>query len=34
VSGGLVPEDQEACLAGMRKLGFKTEFANPLAQKK
>ncbi|MDH7499143.1 MAG: heme-binding protein [candidate division NC10 bacterium] len=31
VSGGLVEEDQEACLAGMRKLGFRTEFINPLA---
>jgi uncharacterized protein GlcG (DUF336 family) len=34
VSGGLVEEDQEACLAGMRKLGFKTEFVNPLAPPK
>jgi len=34
VSGGLVEEDQEACLAGMRKLGFKTEFVNPLAPQK
>lgn len=33
VSGGLVDEDIEACLAGMRKLGFKIEFANPLAPK-
>lgn len=30
-SGGTIEEDCEACFAGMRKLGFKTEFANPLA---
>ena len=30
-SGGTVEEDRECCLVGMRKLGFKTEFANPLA---
>jgi uncharacterized protein GlcG (DUF336 family) len=29
-SGGLVEEDGEACLGGMRKLGFRTEFVNPL----
>ena len=34
VSGGLVEEDRDGCFAGMRKLGFKTEFANPLAAKK
>lgn len=33
-SGGTIEEDCEACLAGMRKLGFRTEFANPLAAKK
>lgn len=31
VSGGSIEEDCEACLVGLRKLGFKTEFANPLA---
>jgi uncharacterized protein GlcG (DUF336 family) len=31
VSGGTIEEDTEACLVGMHKLGFKTEFANPLA---
>lgn len=30
-SGGTVEEDRECCLVGMRKLGFKTEFVNPLA---
>lgn len=30
-SGGSIEEDCEACLAGMRKLSFKTEFVNPLA---
>lgn len=30
-SGGSIEEDCEACLAGMKKLGFRTEFANPLA---
>ena len=30
-SGGSIEEDCEACLAGMRKLGFTTEFVNPLA---
>jgi uncharacterized protein GlcG (DUF336 family) len=34
VSGGLVEEDREGCFAGMSKLGFKTEFANPLAPSK
>jgi len=34
VSGGLVEEDRQGCFAGMRKLGFKTEFADPLAAKK
>ena len=34
VSGGLVEEDRDACLAGMKKLGFKTDFVNPLAAKK
>ena len=34
VSGGLVEEDREGCFAGMSKLGFKTEFANPLAPRK
>jgi uncharacterized protein GlcG (DUF336 family) len=34
VSGGLVEEDREGCFAGMSKLGFKTEFANPLAPTK
>lgn len=29
-SGGSVEEDREACLVGMRKLGFRTEFVNPL----
>lgn len=33
-SGGSIEEDCEACLVGMRKLGFKTEFANPLAAAK
>ena len=33
-SGGTIEEDCEACLVGMRKLGFRTEFANPLAAKK
>ena len=33
-SGGTIEEDCEACLVGMRRLGFKTEFANPLAAKK
>ena len=33
-SGGTIEEDCEACLVGMRKLGFKTEFANPLAAPK
>lgn len=33
-SGGTIEEDCEACLAGMRKLGFKTEFVNPLAAPK
>ena len=32
-SGGTIEEDCEACLIGMRKLGFKTEFVNPLAAK-
>ncbi|MEX2482488.1 MAG: heme-binding protein [Gammaproteobacteria bacterium] len=31
-SGGSIEEDCECCLVGMRKLGFKTEFANPLAK--
>ena len=31
-SGGSIEEDCEACLAGMKTLGFRTEFANPLAQ--
>ncbi|NQV20774.1 MAG: heme-binding protein [Rhodospirillales bacterium] len=31
VSGGSVDEDCEGCLVGMRKLGFPTEFENPLA---
>ena len=30
-SGGSIEEDCEACLAGMRKLGFRTEFVNPFA---
>jgi uncharacterized protein GlcG (DUF336 family) len=34
VSGGLVEEDGDACLTGMKKLGFKTDFVNPLAPKK
>jgi uncharacterized protein GlcG (DUF336 family) len=34
VSGGSIEEDCEACLVGMRKLGFKTDFANPLAAAK
>ena len=34
VSGGSIEEDCEACLVGMRKLGFKTDFANPLAAPK
>lgn len=34
VSGGLVEEDREGCFAGMSKLGFKTEFPNPLAPRK
>ncbi len=34
VSGGLVEEDGDACLVGMKKLGFKTDFVNPLAPKK
>ena len=29
VSGGTVEEDKECCLAGMRKVGFKTEFEDP-----
>ena len=33
-SGGTIEEDCECCLVGMRKLGFKTEFVNPLAAKK
>ena len=33
-SGGSIEEDCECCLVGMRKLGFKTEFANPLAASK
>jgi len=33
-SGGSIEEDCESCFAGMRKLGFKTDFANPLAAKK
>ena len=28
-SGGSIEEDCECCLVGMRKLGFKTEFADP-----
>jgi uncharacterized protein GlcG (DUF336 family) len=31
VSGGTVEEDKECCLAGMRKVGFKTEFEDPFA---
>tara|TARA_B100000315_G_C14431575_1_gene520376 strand:+ start:242 stop:697 length:456 start_codon:yes stop_codon:yes gene_type:complete len=31
VSGGSIDEDCEGCLVGMRKLGFPTEFENPLA---
>lgn len=34
VSGGSVEEDCEACLVGMRKLGFRTEFTNPHATTK
>lgn len=30
-SGGSIEEDCECCLVGMRKLGFKTDFVNPLA---
>ncbi len=30
-SGGSIEEDCECCLVGMRKLGFMTEFVNPLA---
>jgi uncharacterized protein GlcG (DUF336 family) len=33
-SGGSIEEDCEACLIGMRKLGFRTEFVNPLAAAK
>lgn len=33
-SGGSIEEDVECCLVGMRKLGFKTDFEDPLAQKK
>ncbi len=33
-SGGSIEEDVECCLVGMRKLGFSTEFQNPLAAKK
>jgi uncharacterized protein GlcG (DUF336 family) len=33
-SGGSIEEDVECCLVGMRKLGFKTDFADPLAAKK
>lgn len=33
-SGGTIEEDCEACLVGMRKLGFKTDFVNPLAAAK
>ena len=33
-SGGTIEEDCECCLVGMRKLGFKTEFVNPLATAK
>jgi uncharacterized protein GlcG (DUF336 family) len=33
-SGGSIEEDCDCCLAGMKKLGFKTDFANPLAAKK
>jgi len=31
VSGGTVEEDKDCCLAGMRKLGFKTDFEDPFA---
>lgn len=34
VSGGSVEEDCEACFAGMRTLGFRTDFVNPLAAAK
>ncbi|MGR8949703.1 MAG: GlcG/HbpS family heme-binding protein [Gammaproteobacteria bacterium] len=33
-SGGSIEEDCECCLVGMRKLGFQTEFVNPLAAPK
>ena len=33
-SGGSIEADCECCLVGMRKLGFKTEFVNPLAAAK
>ncbi|HCO59075.1 MAG TPA: hypothetical protein DIT58_02685 [Porticoccaceae bacterium] len=32
-SGGSIQEDEECCLVGMRKLGFKTDFTDPLASK-
>lgn len=31
VSGGTVEEDNDCCLAAMRKLGFKTDFEDPFA---
>lgn len=32
-SGGSIEEDCECCLIGMRELGFKTEFVDPLRSK-
>lgn len=32
-SGGPLAVDTEACLVGMRKLGFRTDFADPIAAK-
>lgn len=31
-SGGSGPEDADCCAAGLKKLGFTTEFTNPLAR--